>query len=91
MGNNIQDITSLLRDVEIFSGFEENILKDFSQNMKKISLKKGEVLFHKGDREHAMYIILDGSVQIHDNEYIFTTLNNKQLMQARLQTKKQVN
>ncbi len=78
MGNNIQDITSLLHDVEIFSGFEEKILKDFSQNMKTISLKKGEVLFHKGDQDHAMYIILDGSVQIHDNEYIFTILNNKQ-------------
>ncbi len=79
MGDNNQNITSLLREVEIFSGFEENILKEFSQNMKEVFLKKDEALFHKGDNEHAMYVILDGSVQVHDNEYIFTTLNNKQV------------
>ncbi|MCK9207196.1 MAG: ATP-binding protein [Salinivirgaceae bacterium] len=78
MDNFKSNIVSLLHDVEIFSGFEDSILEEFVDNMKEVHLKKDESLFKKGDKESAMYVIIDGSVQVHDNEYIFTTLNNKQ-------------
>lgn len=78
MKNITNDIIPVLKEVELFSGFDESILLMFAQNMKSIHLKKDETLFNKGDKESAMYIILEGSVQIHDNDYIFTTLNNKQ-------------
>ncbi len=74
----IKNIVQLLRDVEIFSEFSDELLEEFAKNMKEIFLPKGEILFQKGDKESAMYVIIDGSVQIHDQEYIFTTLNNKQ-------------
>jgi signal transduction histidine kinase len=72
------NIISLLREVEIFSGFDESILEEFAKNMNEIHLRKDETIFKKGDKECAMYIILDGSVQVHDQDYLFTTLNNKQ-------------
>jgi len=72
------NVASLLKDVEIFSEFDPEILEEFSNNMTEVFIKKGEILFNKGDKENAMYIILDGSVQVHDNDYIFTTLNSKQ-------------
>lgn len=72
------NIIPLLREVEIFSEFDDKILNEFAQNMEEVYLRKGDTLFKKGDQESAMYIILDGSVQVHDNEYIFTTLNTKQ-------------
>ncbi|MBI9067522.1 MAG: cyclic nucleotide-binding domain-containing protein [Salinivirgaceae bacterium] len=72
------DIISVLKEVEIFSGFDESILQEFASNMKEIYVKADQSIFNKGDKESAMYIIMDGSVQIHDNNYIFTTLNNKQ-------------
>ncbi len=78
MANNKINIIILLKEVEIFSEFDDDILKEFSKNMKEITLEKGKTLFNKGDKENAMYIILDGSVEIHDNDYIFTTLNSKQ-------------
>jgi len=78
MGNNNNSIIPQLREVEIFSNLDEDVLSDLSKNMKEITIEKGETLFNKGDQEHAMFIIVDGSVQVHDNEYIFTTLNNKQ-------------
>lgn len=78
MAENKPDIVKLFKDVEIFSEFEDDVLNEFAENMSEIYLKKGETLFNKGDKEHAMYIILDGSVEIHDNDYIFTTLNSKQ-------------
>ena len=78
MTNNKINIVKLLKEVEIFSEFGNDTLKELSNGMKEITLKKGETLFNKGDKENAMYIILDGSVEIHDNDYIFTTLNSKQ-------------
>jgi len=78
MNATTSSILPLLREVEIFSEFDDSLLTEFAVNMKEVSLKKGETLFYKGDRESAMYVILDGSVQVHDNEYIFTTLNTKQ-------------
>lgn len=78
MINNSIDVIGLLREVEIFSEFDNDILKEFSENMNEVFLKKGDVLFNKGEKENALFIILDGAVEIHDNDYIFTTLNSKQ-------------
>lgn len=78
MNDNTLNIIELLKDVEIFSEFDIKILKEFSKNMNEVSLKKDEVLFNKGEKDNALYIILDGAVEVHDNEYVFTTLNSKQ-------------
>lgn len=78
MADTKLNIINLLKEVELFSEFSDEILEEFSNNMTEVYLKKGETLFNKGDKENAMYIILDGSVEIHDNDYIFTTLNSKQ-------------
>jgi len=78
MAVNKPNVVSLLKEVEIFSQFEQDVLTEFSNSMTEVFIKKGDVLFNKGDKENAMYIILDGSVQVHDNDYIFTTLNSKQ-------------
>lgn len=75
---NNPEVVGLLKEVEIFSEFDNEILLEFSNNMNEVYLKKGDTLFNKGDKESAMYIILDGSVEVHDNDYIFTTLNSKQ-------------
>jgi signal transduction histidine kinase len=73
-----EDVLFLLKEVEIFSAFDDSILMEFVENMEEIHLKKDEALFKKGNPGASMYVIIDGSVQVHDNDYIFTTLNNKQ-------------
>ena len=78
MANDTQDIVKLLHEVEIFSEFDNSILSEFSENMNEVFLKKGEILFNKGEKDNALYIILNGAVEIHDNDYLFTTLNSKQ-------------
>jgi signal transduction histidine kinase len=72
------EVLFLLKEVEIFSAFDDSILMEFVKSMTEVHLKKDDALFKKGDIGNAMYIIIEGSVQIHDNDYIFTTLNNKQ-------------
>jgi len=78
MASEKSNIVSILKDVELFSEFNTEVLEEFAKNMTELSLMKGETLFNKGDQENAMYIILDGSIEVHDNDYIFTTLNSKQ-------------
>ncbi len=78
MGFTETKVIPLLKEVEIFSEFNNDILQRFAENMKEVFLQKDETLFQKGDKENALYIILDGSVQIHDGDYVFTILNNKQ-------------
>ena len=78
MAGSKPNVVSLLKEVEIFSEFDREILSEFANNMTDVFIKKGEILFNKGDKESAMYVILDGSVEVHDNDYIFTTLNTKQ-------------
>jgi signal transduction histidine kinase len=73
-----KDIIAILKEVEIFSGFENDVLKEFTDEMKEVFLEEGKTLFKKGEKENAMYIIINGSVKIHDKDYIFTTLNSKQ-------------
>ncbi|MGE4289814.1 MAG: ATP-binding protein [Salinivirgaceae bacterium] len=72
------EVLFLLKEVEIFSAFDDSILMEFVKSMTEVHLKKDDALFKKGDIGNAMYVIIEGSVQIHDNDYIFTTLNNKQ-------------
>jgi len=78
MGINNQHIVDLLHEIELFSKLDISLLKEFANHMQEVPIKKNEILFNKGDQEHALYIILEGSIQVHDNEYIFTTLNRKQ-------------
>ncbi len=73
-----ENVFILLKEVEIFSAFDDSILNEFVDNMQEVRLCKNDLLFKKGDIGNAMYVIIDGSVQVHDNNYIFTTLNNKQ-------------
>ena len=49
---------------------------EIAENMKEEFVDKDDSLYQKGDQEHAIYVISDGSVRIHDEEDVFTTVNN---------------
>jgi two-component system, sensor histidine kinase and response regulator len=78
MGNNPQEIIPLIREIELFTNFDDNVLAILAQNMKEITVKKDETLFAKGDQENSLFIVIDGSLKVHNNDYTFTILNNKQ-------------
>ncbi len=78
MENNYLNTVKLLKEIELFSNFDELILKEFAMQMEEVSFKKDEILFEKGDQECSLFIIIDGSVKVHNEGYTFTTLNNKQ-------------
>lgn len=73
-----KNITEILKKVDIFSRFDKKTLSTIAKNMDVLSLKEDETLFKKGDKGSSMYIILEGNVKVHDEDYIFTTLGSKQ-------------
>lgn len=73
-----QESVLLLRQVEMFKEFDDESLALLASRMKEVRRNKNEVLFRKGDPGNSMYIIVEGSVKIHNNEHVFATLNSKQ-------------
>ncbi len=72
--DNIKHRVSLLKNIVLFSETNENILYDFATKCNEITLEQGDTLFRKGDDKHALYVIIDGKVIIHNQGYEFATL-----------------
>ena len=52
------------------------MLKELSVDLKKKEFKSKEAVFQKGDTGDSMYIILEGSVRVHDGEYTVAELSD---------------
>lgn len=62
----------ILKSVAIFSESSDVILKQLAAKLEDIAFEKDTEVFHKGDELNAMYIIVSGSVIVHDDDHIFT-------------------
>ena len=58
----------------MFSKSNENILESLAQKCNEITIEQGDTLFRKGDDQHALYVIINGKVIIHNEGYEFATL-----------------
>ena len=67
----------ILKSIAIFSELEDAILKQIAFLLVNVNIEKNEEVFHKGDRLNAMYIIVSGSVVVHDEEHIFTQFGER--------------
>ena len=70
---------SLLKEVIIFTHIDDHTLDAIAQVLNVVDIKKEEELFHKGDLSQSMYIIKEGAVRVHDEDYVFTTLGSHQI------------
>jgi signal transduction histidine kinase len=68
----------ILKSVNIFQDSTEEILAELARSMEEVNIGQGEVVFHKGDLLHAMYIIVEGRVKVHDAEHEFTQFKSRQ-------------
>lgn len=64
----------ILRGVDIFSELRRPHLEELAQKVELINLKPNENLIRKGEQGHAMYMITDGFVKVHDGTYEFAKL-----------------
>lgn len=75
----ITEKISFLKNVNIFSEIKEDILTEICLVLQEVTIEKGQEVFHRGDPGNSMYIIIDGRVKVHDNEYVFVELSNKEI------------
>jgi len=68
----IREKIDILKKVVIFSETNQDILKRLALSLDDVYVEEGQEVFHKGDRLNAMYIIVNGSVKVHDDNHIFT-------------------
>ncbi|MEN8249064.1 MAG: ATP-binding protein [Bacteroidota bacterium] len=68
----------LLRGVEIFSELRRPLLEELASRIENIKLSPRENLIQKGERAHAMYVIIDGFVKVHDGDHEFAKLGKSE-------------
>lgn len=73
----IKEKIEILKSIAIFSELDNTILKQMASSLINVQIEKNEEVFHKGDRLDAMYIIVSGSVLVHDGEHIFTQFGER--------------
>jgi len=69
-----QKLINNLRAISIFSESSDDVLIKIAENIEEIHINDGVHVFEKGDSLDGMYIIIEGSVKVHDKDYTFTTL-----------------
>lgn len=72
-GKNKDHRIEILKNVIIFSEVKSEIIKRIAASLVDVNVDKDDHVFLKGDQLNAMYIIVDGSVKVHDGKHIFTT------------------
>jgi CRP-like cAMP-binding protein len=67
-------INELIERVELFHGLsQDDVVKIFSKGM-TMRVAKGEAIFYKGTIGNQMYVVLAGSIGVHDNKKVIATL-----------------
>jgi len=66
---------AFLKTVSIFSESPDTLLRQIAENLIEMEVSEGEHIVLKGEMGDAMYIIVDGRVKVHDEDYIFSVLN----------------
>lgn len=72
--------TFILKSTELFKEIPGDLVAGITPFLKEVELGIGEMLFHKGDLEKSMYIIVEGSVRLHDAEHTFKVLKRGELI-----------
>ena len=54
----------VVRKAPLFSGLDDETAADLEQSMRRVELKRGQVLFREGDQSDRMYVIAEGKIKI---------------------------
>jgi CRP/FNR family transcriptional regulator, cyclic AMP receptor protein len=64
----------ILKSVGVFSDISERGLVDAATVLEELRAEPGQVIFEKGDTGNSLYIIVEGTVRVHDGEKTIATL-----------------
>lgn len=69
----------ILKSVSIFSDIPEETLAEVSLIMEEMIVAPGKSIVTKGDVGRSMYIIIDGKVQVHDQNREIAVLGEREI------------
>lgn len=64
----LADKVSILKSVSIFFETPPDMLAEVADLLEEIAVEADQVIFEKGDMGASMYIVVEGSVRVHDGE-----------------------
>jgi len=64
----------ILKSVGVFSDISERGLVDAATVLEELRAEPGQVIFEKGDTGNSLYIIVEGTMRVHDGEKTIATL-----------------
>ncbi|MBX2826750.1 MAG: sigma 54-interacting transcriptional regulator [Flavobacteriaceae bacterium] len=68
-------ILEALKKVSFFTNLSDDQLMSLCEGLDLLSFHLGEVVFEKGSKGDALYIIVQGSVEVHQGKHVFATLS----------------
>ncbi len=54
----------VLKQAPLFTGLEDEAATELSETMGTVRLNKGEILFHEGDSDDRLYVVVSGKVKL---------------------------
>lgn len=66
----------ILKRADVFRDLPTEVLESLAPHLEEVDLPTGGTLFEKGDLGSAMYVVVDGSVRIHDGDRTIATLED---------------
>ena len=69
----------ILKTVKIFTEVPDEILAEVASLLDEVELSPGETVFEKGDVANCLYIIVGGTVRVHDGGYTIRHLGARDL------------
>jgi ATP/ADP translocase/HEAT repeat protein len=69
----------ILKSVDMFVGTSEQVLADIAAILEEVDVKRGELIFKKGDLGDSLYIIVDGKVRVFDGATTIGTLGERDI------------
>ncbi|AZQ64145.1 cyclic nucleotide-binding domain-containing protein [Flammeovirga pectinis] len=69
----------LLKSTNLFRETPEHVLVDIASIMHEVRIPRDSTIFRKGEESKEMYIIYEGEVKLHDGNFTFSNLMNRDL------------
>jgi len=69
-----ENTSDFLATVPFFAEVSKASLKQLCVRIKEEIYKKNETIFRKNEIGDSMYVIVEGSIKVHENNYIFSTM-----------------
>jgi len=74
----IANRVTLLKSISIFEGIDQDLLQNIAQALIPKSIASGVSLFKEGDKDYALYLIVNGKVKVHIGNHIYAYFSKNQ-------------